>query len=212
MRSLHNLTRTRRVSVFILAGTMAGLAAALGWRYAVPRRLFDASPPPPSSNGTDTGYFIVNFDYLQYVSGPQWWPIPLLLPLIGATLGAVAWLLSTTLNLSTRKIDDKVAAAWDWTLILASGAVTGVISARLASTSPPEIWMRPVKDPLFTDYEKILNASEEYVAGAPPHLNLGIPYLVLPALGAATALLTAVLLTFVLQQRNSPHSDAEPTG
>ncbi|MDV8054347.1 MULTISPECIES: hypothetical protein [unclassified Rhodococcus (in: high G+C Gram-positive bacteria)] len=69
------------------ASAVAGLAVAFGWRYGVTRMWIDAEAPPPVNPG-DSGYFRV-YDYMQYVSGPPWWPVTWVAPVAALVVGTV---------------------------------------------------------------------------------------------------------------------------
>ncbi|OYD60780.1 hypothetical protein [Rhodococcus sp. OK302] len=86
----------RWVLVASIASAVAGLAVALVWRYAVPRQLIDADPPPPG-DPDDIGYFRT-YDYMQYVSGPDWWRISSLTTVLAVLIGATVTILGCLIS------------------------------------------------------------------------------------------------------------------
>ena len=75
---------------FATLGLALGVLAAVGWRYTVPRLLFDTAPPQLPTG--KIGYmFVVNS--LEWVTGPAWWPTFALLPATGLATGLIVGIL-----------------------------------------------------------------------------------------------------------------------
>ncbi|MEK8071191.1 hypothetical protein [Rhodococcoides navarretei] len=154
------------------ASAVAGLAVAFGWRYGVTRSWLDADAPPPV-NPSDTGYFRV-YDYVQYVSGPTWWPITWVAPVAALVVGA---LVSIALGRFLRSPLQLIAAT------LVSGGSVGAGAAWWARSEPPEIRVRMVADPYFGDLGPT-GAARLDIYGGPPLFDTVHAGLLLPVLGA----------------------------
>lgn len=81
----------RKILAACAASVVADGALAIEWRYAVPRQLIDADPPPPGKPG-DVGY-IRTYNFIQYVSGPEWWPITAIVAVAAALIGVLLGLI-----------------------------------------------------------------------------------------------------------------------
>nr|WP_279219081.1 hypothetical protein [Rhodococcus erythropolis] len=191
------------VLVAAIASAVAGLAVALGWRYAVPRLLIDADPPPPGDPG-DIGY-IRTYDYMQYVSGPEWWRITSLATALSVVAGvAVAFLGCWISRRSAQpfKPGRLVAAP------IVSGGIVGAVLAWRSRRDPPKLYFRMIVDPSFSDYGPDGLPREE-IYGAPPMFDVANAAVLLPATGAAVgAVVFGVFLTIIAllrKRKQLPH-------
>ncbi len=191
------------VVVAAIASAFAGLAVALVWRYAVPRLLIDADPPPPGDPG-DIGY-IRTYDYMQYVSGPDWWRITSLATALSVMTGvAVAFLGCWISRHSARpfKPGHLVAAP------IVSGAIVGAVLAWRSRRDPPKLHFRMIVDPSFSDFGPDGLPREE-IYGAPPMFDVANAAALLPTTGAAVGgIVFGVFLTIIAllrKRKQLPH-------
>lgn len=169
-------TAARWIVLASFASAVAGLAVAFGWRYGVTRTWIDADSPPPVASG-DTGYFRV-YDYMQYVSGPPWWPVTWAAPVAALVVGtvvsvAIGWF---QLGRKTGRLTLVVAP-------LAAGSIVGAWAAWWARSQPPEIRVRMVADPNFDDLGPT-GAARLDIYGGPPLFDTMHAGLLLPVMGA----------------------------
>ncbi|OZC64834.1 hypothetical protein CH306_19685 [Rhodococcus sp. 15-725-2-2b] len=158
------------------ASAAAGLAVAFTWRYCVPRMWIDADAPPPVNPG-DSGYFRV-YDYVQYVSGPPWWPITLVAPVAALLVGTVV---SITVGWILRARSH--GRALHMSAPLVAGGLVGAGAAWWARRRPPEIRIRMVADPYFDDLGPT-GAARQEIYGGPPLFDTVHAGLLLPVVGA----------------------------
>ena len=166
----------RWIVLAAFASAVAGLAVAFGWRYGVTRSWLDADAPPPVDSG-DTGYFRV-FDYVQYVSGPPWWPITFVAPVAALLIGCVVSVILGRLCLGrgTGRLTLVVAP-------LVAGSIVGAGTAWWARSEPPEIRVRMVADPSFDDLGPT-GAARLDIYGGPPLFDTVHAGVLLPVMGA----------------------------
>ncbi|MEH6794975.1 MAG: hypothetical protein V7694_12650 [Rhodococcus sp. (in: high G+C Gram-positive bacteria)] len=166
----------RWIVLAAFASAVAGLAVAFGWRYGVTRSWLDADAPPPV-NPSDTGYFRV-YDYVQYVSGPPWWPVTWVAPVAALVVGTVLSVTLGRLRLGRRTGRLTLVVA-----PLVAGSIVGAGAAWWARSQPPEIRVRMVSDPYFDDLGPT-GAARLDIYGGPPLFDTVHAGLLLPVMGA----------------------------
>lgn len=192
------------LSLAAIASALAGVALSLAWHYAVPRGRIDADPPPPGAPG-DTGYFRV-YDYQQYVSGPDWWPVGWAAPLSAVIVGVIL----TSAGSAVARFRRRAITTGHIAGISAlAGGVVGAVMAWHSSLHPPALVVRFVADPSFRDYGPTGLPRQE-VYGAPPLVDLVDARVLLPVVGAGAGGLAVALslVVLVLVRKRARRSDA----
>lgn len=195
--SIREPVAARWIVLAAFASAVAGLAVAFGWRYGVTRMWLDADAPPPVDSG-DTGYFRV-YDYVQYVSGPPWWPITLVAPVAALLVGAVV---SITVGWILRGRSH--GRALHMSAPLVAGGLVGAGAAWWARRRPPEIRIRMVADP-YSDDLGPTGAARQEIYGGPPLFDTVHAGLLLPVVGAVvgTVVFAVGLAVTTLRVRRS---------
>lgn len=180
------------VVVAAIASAFAGLAVSFMWRYAVPRLLIVADPPPPGDPG-DIGY-IRTYDYMQYVSGPDWGRITSLAMALSVVAGVAVAFLGCWISRSSAppfKPGHLVAAP------IVAGAIVGAVLVWRSRRDPPKLYFRMIVDPSFSDFGPDGLPREE-ISGAPPMFDVANAAVLLPATGAAVGgIVFGVFLTII---------------
>lgn len=161
-------------------GIITGLAVTIGWRYSTARQLFDATDRPDVGRD-DAGYFFV-YDRLQYLGGPSWLPLILVLPLAGAAFGA---LIGVTMQIVGHRFSSR--GMFSAAALLLTGAGVGVAGAFYARMTPPAVRFVAIRGDSVTD-DYTASSAEELVQGSPPRFDLGPSEIVFPTAGVALAL------------------------
>ncbi|OZE35435.1 MULTISPECIES: hypothetical protein [unclassified Rhodococcus (in: high G+C Gram-positive bacteria)] len=180
------------------ASAAGGLAVAFGWRYGVTRTWIDADSPPPVASG-DTGYFRV-YDYVQYVSGPPWWPVTWVLPVAALVIGTVVSVAIGWFRLGRKTGRLTLGAA-----PLVAGSIVGAGAAWWARSQPPEIRDRMVANPYFDDLGPT-GAARLDIYGGPPLFDTVHAGQLLPVMGAVigATVFGVVLAVSKLRARRLP--------
>ncbi|WP_439031879.1 hypothetical protein [Gordonia terrae] len=171
------------------AGLFVGLSAGLGWRYTVPRaKAIADSPPFPYPEG---GVYFIRVNYWEYVDGPGWWPVVILVAiggLVGAAGGCAGGVMSGAAQPPDRRLTVAVAGA--------VGALVGVWGVVMAQWQQPRIWVSNGDGITPDGYNEGVGLSG--LEGAPPYWDLGPTAVTFPLIGAAAgALLGATTLLAV---------------
>ncbi|KZF01354.1 MULTISPECIES: hypothetical protein [unclassified Rhodococcus (in: high G+C Gram-positive bacteria)] len=180
------------------ASAAGGLAVAFGWRYGVTRTWIDADSPPPVASG-DTEYFRV-YDYVQYVSGPPWWPVTWVLPVAALVIGTVVSVAIGWFRLGRKTGRLTLGAA-----PLVAGSIVGAGAAWWARSQPPEIRVRMVANPYFDDLGPT-GAARLGIYGGPPLFDTVHAGQLLPVMGAVigATVFCVVLAVSTLRARRLP--------
>ncbi|QBJ96784.1 hypothetical protein ERC79_13055 [Rhodococcus sp. ABRD24] len=189
-------TPAHLTSTVVFSGFLAGLAMLLGWRYIAQRSLNLVSPPPP--HGSDKPGYMVVFDYLEYRSGPPWWPAVLVYPLIGLGIG----LLAAVLLVAARRLgrmSRRALLAGLWIAIIGTGLLVGATTAQMTRSSPPVIEVAAITESSHVvDPAEIESATGPLVAGDPPRFASVPQTPALMVLGIAAGILGGVAVQFAL--------------
>lgn len=170
---------------FAALGLALGVLAAVGWRYTVPRLIFDTAPPQVPEG--KIGYMLV-VNSLEWVTGPTWWPAFALLPAMALATGLIVGIL---VGRCVRGLSARLRAAAAVLGCGVVGALTGLAGADFAQREQPRIGFINADGPPSIDYNNL--DGHPLVHGAPPLRDLSPTYLTFPVVGFVVGVATATI-------------------
>lgn len=205
--SRHSANFWTRLPLAGAAGLCAGLAAVAGWRYMSPRTLIGPVPPPYDADGGSDGV-LFRYDYLQYVSGPQWTPTLGVVPFACALLAVLVC--AAACRWAPQRLH---RSAWQSALVSSSVAAltAGIFAAVYAHRHPPQIVFKAVVDPTYSPANYPDALVRHQIEGEPLFVDALPSYLapsILALFAAAIAVLalhaTASLIHAFTSRRSGP--------
>ncbi|MCZ4558825.1 hypothetical protein O4215_24995 [Rhodococcus maanshanensis] len=130
---------------------------------------------------------MIVFDHFVYLAGPAWMPMALLLPVLGAVVGALIGTFASLCGLQW--IRNGGSGGWlAVPFICVTGLLVGLVVAAASVIYPPALLVTTSTTPSSDPYP---------IEGAPLHVDLAPTYLTFPTIGLVVGALAAVIVTML---------------